>query len=79
MADNNKGVKTSLKNHLLKWRGRVKHKMTRVCETERFQKELGLYQQVVHWSEDEFFDKINDVVKQLEWHSSFYLPARSIA
>ncbi len=78
MADNNKGVKTSLKNHLLKWRGRVKHKMTRVCETERFQKELGLYQQVVHWEEDEFFDKINDVVKQLEWHSSFYLPARRL-
>ncbi len=41
-------------NHLLKWRGNVKKRITKVCETERFQQELALYQEVIHWDEDEF-------------------------
>jgi len=78
MMTENRGVRASVKNHLLKWRGSVKKRITKVCETERFQQELGLYQEVIHWDEEEFFDKINDVVKQLEWHSAFYLPARRL-
>ncbi len=78
VADNNRGVKTSMKNHLLKWRGKVKKKMTKVCETEHFRNELALYQEVIHWTEDEFFLNINDVIKRLEWHSAFYLPARRL-
>jgi len=78
VADNNRGVKTSMKNHLLKWRGKVKKKMTKVCETEHFRNELALYQEVIHWTEDEFFLNINDVIKRLEWHSVFYLPARRL-
>jgi uncharacterized protein with von Willebrand factor type A (vWA) domain len=51
----NRGVKTSVKNHLLKWRGSVKKRITRVCETERFQQELALYQEVIYWDEQTFF------------------------
>ncbi len=72
----NQGVKGSVKNHLLKWRGSVKKRITRVCETERFQQELALYQEVIHWDEERFFAEIPDVIKQLEWHSAFYLSAR---
>ncbi|WP_428775845.1 ATPase RavA stimulator ViaA [Vibrio sp.] len=74
----NRGVKTSVKNHLAKWRGRVKKRMTRVCETERFQQEIGLYQEVIHWDEAEFFEKIHQVVQKMEWHSAFYLQARRL-
>ena len=75
MAEN-RGIKSSVKNHLLKWRSNVKNRMTRVCETERFQQELSLYQEVIHWNESTFFTQIQDVVKQLECHSVFYLKAR---
>lgn len=74
----NRGVKTSVKNHLLKWRGSVKKRITKVCETDRFKQELALYQEVIHWDESEFFDKIPDIIKQLEWHSAFYLQARRL-
>ncbi|MGF1776839.1 ATPase RavA stimulator ViaA [Vibrio nomapromontoriensis] len=74
----NRGVRRSVKGHLLKWRGSVKKRMTRVCETERFQHELALYQEVIHWDEATFFTQINDVVKKLEWHSAFYLQARRL-
>ncbi|AYV24738.1 ATPase RavA stimulator ViaA [Vibrio mediterranei] len=73
-----RGVRSAVKGHLLKWRGSVKKRMTRVCETERFQKELALYQEVIHWDEATFFERINDVVKQLEWHSAFYMQARRL-
>ncbi|MCC2522088.1 protein viaA [Vibrio coralliilyticus] len=74
----NRGMKTKVKNHLLKWRGSVKKRITKVCETERFQQELALYQEVIHWDEATFFEKIPDIIKKLEWHSAFYLQARRL-
>ena len=67
----NRGVRAKVKNHLLKWRGTVKKRITNVCETERFQQELALYQDVIHWDEQTFFDNIPEVIKKLEWHSAF--------
>ncbi|RZR33010.1 ATPase RavA stimulator ViaA [Vibrio vulnificus] len=77
MAEN-RGVKASVKNHLSKWRGSVKRRIAKVCETERFQQELSLYQEVIHLTENEFFERIDDVVRKLEWHSAFYLQARRL-
>ena len=77
MAEN-RGVKSSVKNHLLKWRGSVKKRITKVCETERFQQELALYQEVIHWDEARFFEEIPQIIKKLEWHSAFYLKARRL-
>lgn len=55
MMAENRGVGTSVKNHLIKWRTSVRRRMTKVCETERFQRELALYQEVIHWDEETFF------------------------
>ncbi|WP_076588858.1 ATPase RavA stimulator ViaA [Vibrio ostreicida] len=74
----NRGVKSKVKNHLLKWRGQVKKRLTKVCETERFQQELALYQEVIYWDEATFFTSLPDLIKQLEWHSAFYLQARRL-
>ncbi|SHO55442.1 ATPase RavA stimulator ViaA [Vibrio quintilis] len=74
----NQGVDSSIKNHLMKWQNQVKTRMTKVCEAERFQQELALYQQVIHWDEVTFFQRIQDVVQQLEWHSAFYTQARQL-
>ena len=71
MMAENRGVANSVKNHLTKWRGSVKKRITKVCETERFQQELTLYQEVIHWDEETFFTRINEIIKQLEWHSAF--------
>ncbi len=78
MMAENRGMRASVKNHLAKWRGNVKNRITRVCETERFQHELGLYQQVIYWDEATFFKQIPDIIKQLEWHSAFYMQARRL-
>ncbi|MGL6026220.1 MAG: ATPase RavA stimulator ViaA [Vibrio sp.] len=77
MADN-RGVAASVKNHLLKWQTNVRRRMTKVCETERFQTELALYQKVIHWDEATFFAQAPDLLKQLEGYSSFYLQARRL-
>ncbi|QIL86858.1 ATPase RavA stimulator ViaA (plasmid) [Vibrio sp. HDW18] len=77
MADN-RGVAASVKNHLLKWQTNVRRRMTKVCETERFQSELALYQKVIHWDEATFFAQTPDLLKQLEGDSSFYLQARRL-
>ncbi|MEZ8826125.1 ATPase RavA stimulator ViaA [Vibrio sp. 10N.261.55.A7] len=78
MMAENRGVKTSVKGHISKWRSNVKRRITKVCETDRFKHELALYQDVIHWDEQTFFENLNDVVKQLEWHSAFYLQARRL-
>ncbi|MFT1722978.1 ATPase RavA stimulator ViaA, partial [Vibrio cholerae] len=56
----------------------VRRRMTKVCETERFQRVLALYQEVIHWDEETFFTQVPDVVKILEWDSAFYLEARRL-
>ncbi|MEH0665014.1 ATPase RavA stimulator ViaA [Vibrio scophthalmi] len=77
MAEN-RGMKSSVKNHLLKWRGSVKKRITKVCETERFQQELALYQEVIYWDEATFHAQLPEVIKKLEWHSAFYMQARRL-
>lgn len=77
MAEN-RGIKNTVKNHLVKWRGGVKKRITKVCETDRFHQELALYQEVIYWDESQFFSEIQTVVKKLEWHSAFYMQARRL-
>ncbi len=77
-AKSNPNIKPTIKNHILKWRGKVKHKMTKVCEAERVQEELALYQEVIHWSESEFYCQIDDITTKLQWHSSFYIEAKEL-
>lgn len=78
MASEKPGVQASMKNHLSKWRGSVKKRITKVCETEHIRTELALYQDVIHWDENQFEEKIQDIVKKLEWNSTFYMPARRL-
>ena len=48
MMAENRGVKSSVKGHLLKWRGSVKKRITKVCETERFHLG-GAWRDQGHW------------------------------
>lgn len=78
-AKSNPNIKPSIKSHILKWRGKVQHKMTKVCETERIQDELALYQEVIYWTESEFHKRIDEVVTQLQGYSAFYVEAQQLA
>lgn len=77
MAENH-NVNRSIRQQLQKWQGQVKMKMTKVSETQCFKQELALYQEVIHWNEATFFQRIDEAIKPLEWHSSFYLEARCL-
>ncbi|MFA0194527.1 ATPase RavA stimulator ViaA [Vibrio artabrorum] len=78
MATESNGVKASVKNHLVKWRGKVKSRVTKVCEADRFQEEIALYQEVIYWNESQFFEEIEGVIEKLEWHSAFYMQAKRL-
>ncbi len=78
MMVENDGIRASVKNHLAKWHSQVKQQITQVTESEHFQTEMALYQQVIHWDEETFFSKLPELVKQLEGMSPFYLKARQL-
>ncbi|MDX1302955.1 ATPase RavA stimulator ViaA [Photobacterium sp.] len=77
-AEANAGVKTAMKNQIMKWRGQVKHRMTKTSVEEHFQQEMDLYQEARNWDPDYFFDQADNIVKKLEGHSAFYFKAKSL-
>jgi len=77
-AEANSGVKMAMKNQIMKWRGQVKHRMTRTSVEEHFQQEMDLYQEASNWDPDYFFDQADNIVKKLEGHSAFYFKAKSL-
>lgn len=78
MIPENKALKASVNNQVTKWRNGVKRKITKACETERLQSELSLYQEVIHYDEETFFEKAPEIIKQLKWHSPFYTKAKKL-
>lgn len=78
LVGDNGMVNSSIKSHLVKWQEQMKTRLTKVCETERFTRELELYQEVIYWDEETFFNNVADLVKNLEWHSTFYMDARHL-
>ena len=67
-----------MKKHLLKWRSNARERLTRVCETERFQQEIALYQEVIHWDESQFFAQLPELMRQLESDSVYYRKAKKL-
>lgn len=78
MMIENESIRVSVKSHLAKWRNSVKARITQVGEAEHFQEEIALYQQSVQLDEVEFLHQLPQLIKQLEWHSSFYTRARQL-
>ncbi|CAH0536525.1 ATPase RavA stimulator ViaA [Vibrio marisflavi] len=75
MMSERQGVKASIKKHLRHWQVSIKSRITHVSETQEFQQELALYQEVIYWNEERFFHDIHGIVKQLEGHSAFHSQA----
>ncbi|WP_375748182.1 ATPase RavA stimulator ViaA [Vibrio sp. HN007] len=78
MIPENRAIKVSLKRQIVKWRGSAKKRITKVCETEHFQKELDLYQETIHLTEEEFYQKLPSILERLDWHSSFHKKAKKL-
>lgn len=78
MIPQNRALKASVNNQVTKWRNGVKRKITKACETERLLTELNLYQEVIYYDEETFFEKAPEIVNQLQWHSPFYSKAKKL-
>lgn len=78
MMAEHRGVSTSVKKHVLSWRRHVRDRMTRVGQTERFKQEINLYQEVIHWREDTFIERLPELMNQLEHLSPFYRQAKRL-
>ncbi|MGF1681521.1 ATPase RavA stimulator ViaA [Photobacterium minamisatsumaniensis] len=77
-AESNPGIKSAMKSQILKWRGQVQRRITKVSVEERFHQEIELHQDVINWGRDYFDEHVLDVVKQLEGHSAFYFKAKTL-
>ncbi|MFC3023136.1 ATPase RavA stimulator ViaA [Vibrio zhugei] len=73
-----RGVSTSVKKHVLSWRRSVRDRMARVGQAERFQQEINLYQEVIHWREDTFLHRLPELMQRLEKSSRFYRQAKRL-
>lgn len=78
MAVENTAVKQSIKAHVGKWSANTKERLTKISETERFQREIQLYQETIILDEVEFIQQCPLIIEQLQWHSSFYIEAKRI-
>ncbi|PSW20268.1 ATPase RavA stimulator ViaA [Photobacterium sanctipauli] len=77
-AESNPGVKSAMKGQLLKWRQHVQKRISKISTEERFDQEIGLYQEVINWERDYFNEHVHEVVKKLEGHSAFYFKAKTL-
>lgn len=77
MMAENRGVKSSVKGHLLKWRGSVKKNGSPRYVRQSVSNKSCLYiKRSFTGMKRRFFENIEDVIKKLEWHSAFYMQAR---
>ncbi|OZS44177.1 ATPase RavA stimulator ViaA [Photobacterium sanguinicancri] len=77
-AEANPGIKMAMKNQIIKWRGQVQQRITKVSIEDRFKQEITLYEQAIKWNEEYFIAEADGIVKQLEGHSTFYFKAKSL-
>ncbi|OEF27564.1 ATPase RavA stimulator ViaA [Vibrio rumoiensis] len=72
LVEQNKNIKTLVRNQLDKWKNKVTSKVKQVAQSEDLQTELALYQEVIHWNEEQFLFEIDELVVKLEPLSAFY-------
>jgi len=77
-AESNPGIKSAMKNQIMKWRGQVQQRVTKVSVETRFQREIEFYQEASQWEPEYFAEHAESIVKKLEGHSSFYFKAKSL-
>ncbi|KLV07874.1 MULTISPECIES: ATPase RavA stimulator ViaA [Photobacterium] len=77
-AESNPGIKAAMKSQIMKWRGQVHQRITKVSVEERFHQEIELYQTASKWDAEYFTEHVKDVVKKLEGHSAFYFKAKTL-
>ncbi len=77
-AEASPGVKTSMKNQIMKWRGQMLKRTAKGTVVEQFSDEINLYQQVCTWNQEYFFAHSEQIVQQLEGQSAFYFKAKSL-
>ncbi|MPW37902.1 ATPase RavA stimulator ViaA [Vibrio sp. B1Z05] len=78
MASEKPGMQASVTNHLRKWKGSVKRRISKVSESEQVREELALYQTVIHWDEAQFEEQIKSTIRQLKGNSNFYSTAKRL-
>ncbi|WP_105902050.1 ATPase RavA stimulator ViaA [Vibrio gangliei] len=72
LVEDNKSVGNLVRNQLERWKKRATGKLNNAPQTQEMKQEITLYQEVIHWSEKEFLDKIEHLLEQLKECSEFY-------
>lgn len=78
MLPENRAIKTTVAGHIAKWSSRVKSRITKVGDSEQFQQELALYQEVICLTEYEFYQQLPDIIDRMGHHSSFSKQAHKL-
>ena len=78
LMEENKNVASLVRNQLEKWKRKATKMVVNVTPSPDLQTELALYQQVIHWQENEFLNRSDDLLIQLKSISSFYPKAHRL-
>ncbi|WP_299013347.1 ATPase RavA stimulator ViaA [uncultured Photobacterium sp.] len=77
-AESNPDIKSAMKNQIIKWRGQVQQRITKVNVEDCIHREVELYHEASQWDPEFFAEQVDTLVKRLEGHSSFYFKAKSL-
>ncbi len=72
LSESNKSIQGLVRSQVKKWQRQVKKHVTHASQTQELQQELALYQQVIHWSEQEFIQQVDSLLDQLAQDSDFF-------
>ena len=67
-----------IEDNLKNWKVETKQKLIKASHTDDIEKELTLYQEVIYWQEEKFFQKVDELVHLKLINSSFYAEASSL-
>ncbi|MGB2079188.1 MAG: ATPase RavA stimulator ViaA, partial [Vibrio sp.] len=78
LVDSNKNLKTLIQGQISKWKGKVTREVKTKLDDESLAKEVALYQNVVHYTEDEFVTHIDEIWREFEPSFCFYDEAHKL-
>ncbi|MFV0575388.1 MAG: ATPase RavA stimulator ViaA [Vibrio sp.] len=76
LVEENRSLQDVVKSKLNRWKKRLSTKVDALPHSNELKQEIELYQTVIHWSESQFLEQLDDLILQLQPHSSFYPEAK---
>lgn len=78
LMNSNRNLKTMIQGQIERWKGKMESQVSQQLEDQNLLDELALYQQVVQYSEDEFFEQLDEIQQSFQTNYVFYQDAKRL-